>query len=900
MSKEREKSSELPVAGGQPKKRRRRGKRAIIWISSIVVLIAVLCLAVIYGISPFTKWYVEKNCKDLTGRLIRMEGIDIDILSGEMSIDDLVMYESDDTTDFVRIERFDMALDLRSLFDDHILVKHARIVRPDIHLTQDGAEFNFDDLLEFIVETYLMEDTSDSDTQWLITLNDITVEDGHLSYRDTQIGQNWDLSAINLSSNSVVLDDTATWVDASMIINGRSPLEGRLSYNYENGDFTFDGSLSDFDLSDTYNYWTPYLNIRSVDGVADGELSLSGNVFDIMAMNIKGVAHVGGFSMTDSRGGALVSCDDIRADIAGMNVERERYLFNSLSVSGYRTRYILSADGATNFDDLFCDDPQIDITTTERAVAQDADLYDVSESVSLSSSRTSEPLFGNLSFKVTDLDMRGGSIYYEDNQMHKPFNYQLRNVEIRSRDFDIAAVNTVMLKAGLQKQGTAMVRWQGSLDDFYNQNLLSVLTNVDMNDFTPYCEYYTAFPITGGNMTFRSQNIIVNGYLKGVNHLDTYNFTVGKKDKNLTPEFKIPLRLGLFILTDRKKHVDIDLPVTGSIDSPEFSYRKIILKGLGNLMLKVVSAPFSWMASGKQDAFKYVDIDALAMGFDSEQYSRFDRMAEELKENDDMKVRVVQRINYAKAAKRLAQIDMKIAYYNSTQAEPGHRLDMLDFDRIGEMKLSSRQIAEFADSQLYAKGMDPRRMSSDDKAMALYGGYVDGQLQRIIDARNKAIAEYMSFQHADLPAGAFTVNAVTVDDVREYSGKDRYTVTLIVDDEEVEVGAEDEDDMEADDDDMESDGDDGFSSEAAAPLSDDGLSPQTMSESEDSPAETDDAPVSDAVSDEELESETGPTEQIGLTEPDETTELTGPTELTEPDETIESAELTESDDSVAD
>ena len=81
--------------------------------------------------------------------------------------------------------------------------------------------------------------------------------------------------------------------------------------------------------------------------------------------------------------------------------------------------------------------------------------------------------------------------------------------------------------------------------------------------------------------------------------------------------------------------------------------------------------------------------------------------------------------------------------------------------------------------------------------MALYGGYVDAQLQRIMDSRSKSIREYMAFQHADLPEGAFTVNAVTVEDIRNYRGKDRYTVTLIVDEEETEIVGEEDD--EADD-----------------------------------------------------------------------------------------------------
>lgn len=875
-------AAESPSAGGAKRKHRRR-RRAIIWTSVVVVLLVGLCAAVVYGISPVTKWYVEKNCKELTGRLIRMEGLDIDILSGNVSIDDIVMYEQDDTTNFVRIGHFDMAVELGELLDDHILVKHIRLVEPDIRLTQNGARFNFDDLLEFIVETYLTgEEEPESDTEWRITLNDISVEGGHLAYYDAEMGQTWDLSAMNLLSECVVLGDTATWVDASMVINNRAPVQGRLSYNYDNGDFTFDGTLADFDLADTYKYWTPYLNIRSVAGVVGAEIAVAGNIFDIMAMNIKGKADVEGFAVIDSRGAELVACNSLRADMADVNIDRERFVFNSLRASNYRAQYVMAADGSTNIDPLFYDNPKIDVSTTEHAVSTDAALYDVRETVSLSSTDTSEPLFGNLVFKVADLDMRGGRIYYEDNQMHKPFSYTLRNVEVKSTGFDIAAVNTISLKAALQKQGTAMIRWQGSLNDFHNQNLLSVLTNVDMNDFTPYCEHYTAFPIEDGNLTFRSQNIIVNGYLKGVNHLDTYNFTVGKKDKSMEPEFNIPLKLGLFILTDRKKHINIDLPVTGSIDSPEFSYRKIIMKGIGNLMLKVVSAPFAWLSSGKQDAFKYVDIDALAMGFDSEQYSRFDGMAEELKQEGDMKVRIVQRINYDKAVKRLAAIDMKIAYYNSTQAEEGHRLDMLDFDRIAEMKLSSRQVAEFADSQLVVKGLDPRHMSTDEKAMALYGEYVDGQLQRIIDARNKSIAEYMAFQHADMPAGAFTVNTVTIDDIRDYHGKDRYTVTIIVDDEEVEVddSAADDDDTPADmnEADASDDTDDPAADSATDSASD--SAPASAVDNDGATAAADDSTSDEVLADDSTLPDNSVSDIVAADETDLASEVAGESDLT--------------------
>ena len=69
----------------------------------------------------------------------------------------------------------------------------------------------------------------------------------------------------------------------------------------------------------------------------------------------------------------------------------------------------------------------------------------------------------------------------------------------------------------------------GTLDDMNNQNITLWLTNLDLRDFGPYCEHYTAYPLTKGNLTFRSQNVIRNRYLDGTNHLDMFEPKVDKK-----------------------------------------------------------------------------------------------------------------------------------------------------------------------------------------------------------------------------------------------------------------------------------------------------------------------------------------------------------------------------------
>ena len=38
--------------------------------------------------------------------------------------------------------------------------------------------------------------------------------------------------------------------------------------------------------------------------------------------------------------------------------------------------------------------------------------------------------------------------------------------------------------------------------------------------------------------------------------------------------------------------IDLDLPISGSLDDPQFSYGKIIWKAIANVITKIVTAPF--------------------------------------------------------------------------------------------------------------------------------------------------------------------------------------------------------------------------------------------------------------------------------------------------------------------
>ena len=751
----------------------------------VVALLVVAVAVIIAYLGPIVERYVESHDRELVGRHLTMDNLRLGVLDGRFSVDNLTLYEADDTTLFARLGSVDVRMDIAELLDRHIHLGRLHLSSPTLNVEQCGDAFNFDDMAAFISATYLSDETEEQPSEpWRVTVEDIALCDGAIEYYDRALEQRWQLMELDCSTPLFELDRVTNHVEVSTRINDHATFGGMVDIDGESLDYRFDGVLDSFALADTYNYIRPYVNISEFSGDMSVELSLYGNLAALRSSSIEGRASIEELSILAANGGNLLSARRALLDIGTINVADGSYLLDAFEVDGFATQLIIDEDGTTNFKDLFYGRAELSVETTTDRVGDD--MFEVRERVTITTDEEQAPL-SDILLRIDRLRFSNGEFYYADYTMHRDFSYALYNMSLESDNFDIAAKNRITLRTSLQKQGSALLQWEGSLNDFYNQNLLAMLTNVDITDFSTLVEHYTAFPVVSGNLTFRSQNVVTNGVLSGVNQLGTYNFKVGKKLRDIDAEYKLPLKLGIFILEDRNDNIDVDLPITGRIDSPEFSYRKLLLRAVGNTLLKVVAAPVMWMFPERQDLFRHIDIDMLAAGFDSEHYARLDKMAEVLKENPDLQVRLTQRVNYKRAKQRIADLNLKIAYYNSTQQNEDERFDMLDFAHISEMRLSRSEVANFADSQLMVRGIDPKRMSAAEKSMALYGDMVDEQLRMLLEQRNRIIEEYMAFQHQTMPERAFRINSVVLDELRDYEGKDRYSVTLVIDDEEYEA-----------------------------------------------------------------------------------------------------------------
>ncbi|MFQ7502123.1 MAG: hypothetical protein ACLRMJ_01440 [Alistipes finegoldii] len=217
-----------------------------------------------------------------------------------------------------------------------------------------------------------------------------------------------------------------------------------------------------------------------------------------------------------------------------------------------------------------------------------------------------------------------------------------------------------------------------------------------------------------------------------------------------------------------------------------------MLKAIGNVLLKVVTAPFSFL-SGNKENIEYINIDPLQYVFTSEQYASLDKIAQALQDKPEMHIVLTQRVDMRRALPRQAAGALRMAYAEHLKsaddrppADVDARIRKDPADRYSHS--GDHGFCRFAAG---TAGISPQGLSADDKALALYREKAAGQLARMMAARNKALAEYMQSTHG-ATAPAFRVQTMDSLALPNYTGRDRYTIALEVDGETVEVEAEDD------------------------------------------------------------------------------------------------------------
>jgi hypothetical protein len=104
----------------------------------------------------------------------------------------------------------------------------------------------------------------------------------------------------------------------------------------------------------------------------------------------------------------------------------------------------------------------------------------------------------------------------------------------------------------------------------------------------------------------------------------------------------LPIKLAVALLKDRNGVINLDIPVTGTLDDPAFRLGPIIWKVFVNILEKAVTAPFALLGAlfGGGPDLQFVDFSPGAADLDSAATDKVKTMVKALNERPQLKIEV--------------------------------------------------------------------------------------------------------------------------------------------------------------------------------------------------------------------------------------------------------------------
>ncbi|MBL8488155.1 MAG: DUF748 domain-containing protein [Rhodocyclaceae bacterium] len=215
---------------------------------------------------------------------------------------------------------------------------------------------------------------------------------------------------------------------------------------------------------------------------------------------------------------------------------------------------------------------------------------------------------------IDRLRISNGEMDFADESLAFPFATRIHGLQgaivgISSRP---GAPGQVELDGQVDDYGLARV--VGQLDFFRPTEFMDlkvVFRNVEMTRMTPYTATFAGRKIASGKLSLDLEYRIKKRQLQGENQVVMDQLTLGERVE-VPGARDLPLDLAIAVLQDSDGRIDLGLPVSGSLDDPQFSYGQIVWKAIVNVVTKIVTAPFRALGAlfGGSEKFENIAFEA--------------------------------------------------------------------------------------------------------------------------------------------------------------------------------------------------------------------------------------------------------------------------------------------------
>lgn len=244
----------------------------------------------------------------------------------------------------------------------------------------------------------------------------------------------------------------------------------------------------------------------------------------------------------------------------------------------------------------------------------------------------------------------GGQVDFSDRFIQP--NYSARLTELIgklsafSSQSDSGEVQLADLELRGRAEGSATLQVLGKVNPLARPLALDIqgqVRDLELPPLSPYAARYAGYGIERGKLSVDvAYKVMPDGQLSADNKIVLNQLRFG--DEVPGAQQSLPVKLAVALLADRHGVIDINLPVSGSLNDPDFRIGPIVFKLIVNLVVKAVTAPFSLLANllgGAGDELSQVAFAPGTASLSAEARAGLDKVAKALTDRPALKLTVV-------------------------------------------------------------------------------------------------------------------------------------------------------------------------------------------------------------------------------------------------------------------
>lgn len=331
--------------------------------------------------------------------------------------------------------------------------------------------------------------------------------------------------------------------------------------------------------------FSPYLQQFSLLKVESGDVNLQGMVqINANGSNqFLGTLGVHQLSLVDaSNQQPFVRWQTLQADALKLSLAPNSLQIGALTLDALRSSFVIYPDQSLNLSKILRKDAStVPPSSTQQSIPAAATEKNQANS--------------DFPINIALVRIKNTELAFADFSLPQPFGTHMH------------ALNGVITGIYSKPNTTAQIELDGKVDDYgaarirgklnpfqatENTDLKLAFTNLEMNRLTPYSGKFAGRKIESGKLSVDLDYKIKQRTLQGENKMTIHQLKLGDNVESKGAA-DLPLDLAIALLEDSRGIIDLDLPVSGSLDDPKFSLGGLVWKALTNVLSKIVTAPFS-------------------------------------------------------------------------------------------------------------------------------------------------------------------------------------------------------------------------------------------------------------------------------------------------------------------